>query len=157
MKVYIDSSLLIKLYYPEKETLLLQKWIEDSHQEILLTSLHEIEMTNAMSLKLYRDEITHDEHAIWIKTFQADKRLGILKAVSLDWPKTFYTVIKLAKKATPQTGARSLDVLHVAAALELSCKGFLTHDKRQASLAEQAGLKVISIHPPDIRSPVKPA
>jgi predicted nucleic acid-binding protein len=143
--VYIDSSLLIKLYYPEPETPLIQKWIKNFCREILLTPLHEIEMTNAMSLKLFRAEITNEEHALWLKTFNADKRRGILKAVALDWPATFLTAIKLAKETTPRTGARSLDVLHVAAAAELSCEGFMTHDKRQASLAGEAGLKVLSL------------
>jgi predicted nucleic acid-binding protein len=37
--------------------------------------------------------------------------------------------------------SRSLDTLHVAAALELGCKRFVTFDARQARLAEAAGLK----------------
>jgi hypothetical protein len=39
-------------------------------------------------------------------------------------------------------GTRSLDILHVAAALVLGSSEFLTFDARQAALAKAAGLKV---------------
>jgi predicted nucleic acid-binding protein len=38
-------------------------------------------------------------------------------------------------------GTRSLDVLHVAAAIVLGLRELLTFDRRQAALARAAGLK----------------
>jgi predicted nucleic acid-binding protein len=39
-------------------------------------------------------------------------------------------------------GTRALDVLHVASALTLGCKRFVTYDARQARLGRAVGLRV---------------
>ena len=46
--------------------------------------------------------------------------------------------------STPTLGTRSLDVLHVACALELKLRHFLTFDTRQRQLAVAAGLKNVT-------------
>jgi hypothetical protein len=38
-----------------------------------------------------------------------------------------------------------LDILHVAAALELHCEHFISGDSRQAALAKAVGLDVLTI------------
>ena len=45
---------------------------------------------------------------------------------------------------TTTLGCRTLDIIHVAAALVLEAKEFVTFDTRQAALAKQAGLTVKS-------------
>jgi len=47
---------------------------------------------------------------------------------------------RLLGREMPQLGRRTLDLLHVACALEIGASAFLTFDKRQASLAKRAGL-----------------
>jgi predicted nucleic acid-binding protein len=46
-------------------------------------------------------------------------------------------------KHTRSIGCRSLDILHVASALELEIRHFATFDTRQQQLARAAGLRVI--------------
>jgi len=48
----------------------------------------------------------------------------------------------LARTHVAKLGTRTLDSLHVAAALELKAQQFWTFDERQAKLAKAAGLKV---------------
>ncbi|MCK5197849.1 MAG: type II toxin-antitoxin system VapC family toxin, partial [Spirochaetales bacterium] len=60
MKLYIDSSVLVKLYYPEPESRILSEWIINQKQPILFTQFHELEMTNAFALKVFRNEISGD-------------------------------------------------------------------------------------------------
>ncbi len=48
----------------------------------------------------------------------------------------------LARSYVAKLGTRTLDSLHVAAALELQAERFWTFDERQAKLAKAAGLKV---------------
>ena len=45
---------------------------------------------------------------------------------------------------SPKLGTRSLDVLHVASALELEMRYFVTYDKRQENLARIVGLKTLA-------------
>ena len=53
--------------------------------------------------------------------------------------KTFRTL----SATTVKLGCRTMDILHVACAVEISATGFFSFDKRQQSLAKAAGLKLI--------------
>jgi predicted nucleic acid-binding protein len=55
---------------------------------------------------------------------------------------TFTQGATLARTYVAKLGTRTLDSLHVAAALELKAEQFWTFDERQAKLAKAAGLKV---------------
>jgi predicted nucleic acid-binding protein len=49
----------------------------------------------------------------------------------------------LSAAHTAVIGARSLDILHVAAASLLGARQFVSFDRRQRSLAFKAGLKIL--------------
>ena len=53
--------------------------------------------------------------------------------------------MRLAREHTAALGTRSLDVLHVAAALALRERNFVTGDDRQAKLAAAVGLRVTKL------------
>jgi predicted nucleic acid-binding protein len=53
----------------------------------------------------------------------------------------FETCIALAMRRVARLGARTIDTLHVACALELKADYFWTFDQRQAKLATAEGLK----------------
>ena len=46
---------------------------------------------------------------------------------------------------TLRLGCRTMDILHVACAIEIAATEFLTFDQRQHSLALHAGLKVAEL------------
>jgi hypothetical protein len=58
------------------------------------------------------------------------------------WGKLLREAESLAEHHTPTIGSRSLDILHVAAALVLGATEFCTLDTRQGKLAQLAGLHV---------------
>jgi hypothetical protein len=47
---------------------------------------------------------------------------------------------QLSRRHTAKSGTRTLDILHVAAALVLHAESFYTFDRAQAQLARAAGL-----------------
>jgi hypothetical protein len=67
---------------------------------------------------------------------------GLLVAKPDLWGKLVREAESLAEHHTPALGTRSLDILHVAAALVLGATEFCTFDTRQAKLAKAAGLHV---------------
>lgn len=50
---------------------------------------------------------------------------------------------ELSRLHTPVVGTRTLDVLHVASAVELGCRTLITYDERQAALARAVKLRVL--------------
>ena len=60
------------------------------------------------------------------------------------WAKLVPEAEALATHHTPAIGTRSLDVLHVSAALVMGATEFCTFDARQVKLAQLAGMHVQS-------------
>ena len=58
------------------------------------------------------------------------------------WLGAFRLAARLSEPRSATTGARSLDILHVAAAKSLRAVEFVSFDTRQRALALTAGLRV---------------
>ena len=101
-----------------------------------------MEVKNAIRLKAFRGEITLAEMNQSIGAFDQD-------TASVRWQKAAYDVAQVEQKTedlsaahSAQLGCRTLDIIHVAAALLIGCKDFVTFDPRQSALARQLGLVV---------------
>jgi predicted nucleic acid-binding protein len=145
VKNYLDTSALIKLYYPEPESALLSEWITSKGQALILTSLHEVELSNALALKVFRKEMKKKDYQEIRKMLASDIKNGVLFRISLSWGVLTAASLKLIDDYTPKFGCRSLDVLHVAAALEAKCQAFFSFDDRQKRLARASGLKILEL------------
>jgi predicted nucleic acid-binding protein len=73
---------------------------------------------------------------------QSDLETGVVVVVSVEWPEAYRQAEILSKKHTAASGHRSLDLLHVATALQLGAREFLTFDTNQRKLAKAEGLVV---------------
>jgi predicted nucleic acid-binding protein len=76
--------------------------------------------------------------------FEADFNSGGLRLVDLPWRAALDRTAELSRVHTITLGTRALDVLHVASALELGVRSFVTYDTRQAALAKAVGLKTLA-------------
>jgi predicted nucleic acid-binding protein len=101
------------------------------------------ELINAIALGQFRGELTTVDCVGAIEDTRVDLALGRLRLVDVFWRATLDRAAELSGKYVPQIGARALDVLHVASALGLGVRQFVTYDERQARLAEACGLKVV--------------
>lgn len=142
MKAYLDSSALVKLYYPEPESERLERWVQSHNPYLLFTSLHALELRNAMNLKLFRDEISSEQYAEWARRFEQDRSHGVLNSFAPNWSRVFLKAEHIAESASRNLGTRSLDMLHIAAALDSTADVFITNDARQGHAAKQFGLPV---------------
>jgi predicted nucleic acid-binding protein len=74
------------------------------------------------------------------RDFERDRAGGVW--VEVNFPELAFEVCaQLARRHAARLGNRTLDALHVAAALELKAERFWTFDERQAKLARAEGLK----------------
>ncbi len=146
VKVYFDSSALVKIYVTEAHSDRARREAQTVPQ-LPLTWLHVLEIGNALRVLAGRKLLTADESRALLDQFEDDRQAQRLADVSPDWPKVFHEAVQLSRRHAEKLLCRSLDVLHVAAAVEVGCARFVSADERQLALAKAAGLK-----PVDIRS-----
>lgn len=104
--------------------------------------LHQLELRNALRLRVFRGEITPAQRDSSLNLILADLASGVLKATTPPHASVMTEAERLSATHSESLGTRSLDILHVAAALVLGAGEFLTFDQRQAKLAKATGLRV---------------
>ena len=72
---------------------------------------------------------------------ETDLESGAVVIATVDWPDIHRLAETLSKRHTMKGGHRSLDILHVATALHLHAREFLTFDANQRALAIAEKLK----------------
>jgi predicted nucleic acid-binding protein len=143
MNIYVDSALLVKAYCPEATSAQAIALISQAVPPLPLTHLHELEIRNALRLKRYRGELTDAELEGALEHFQSDIGDGLLTRPDYDLAQVFREAEALSAKHAVTTGVRSLDVLHVAAAVVIGVREFASFDRRQRETASKAGLRVL--------------
>ena len=73
---------------------------------------------------------------------QSDLETGAVVPIAADWPDVHRLAETLSKRHTMTGEHRAFDVLHVATALHLGAREFLTFDTNQRKLAAAEKLKV---------------
>ena len=73
---------------------------------------------------------------------QTDLDSGVVEVVVADWLDVHRLAEAISKRRTMASGHRSLDILHVATALHLEAREFLTFDSNQRKLAAAEKLKI---------------
>ena len=143
--LYIDTSVMVKLYVKENHSFDVSRWIKKNNEAIPLTGIHELEFVNAINLKRYRSEISEGDIRLIMARFTEHEHRGVYYRPQIDWADIFYNAAALSKTHTAKTGSRSLDILHVASALSIRAEQFMTFDDRQSELASIAGLRIIKL------------
>jgi uncharacterized protein len=127
---YIDSSALLKRYVEEPESELAEELLASDPE--LVTGRHTVVEVRRNLARLLSGSALSESRA----AFAAD--LGSFAIVELD-----ASTCELAATIAEQTGARSLDALHLGAARRLGTTlSFVTFDVRQAQIARALGFRV---------------
>lgn len=122
----------------------MSEWRRRHAAPLPLTHLAQAELLNAMSLGVFRREVEPVDVAAAVIDLDADVAAGRLYRADLSYRRLLDRAAALSLAHTPTLGTRSLDVLHVATAVELGCRALVTYDDRQAALARAVGLRVVS-------------
>ncbi len=156
MKFYADSSYLVQLLVPDfatVEVIALHRHL--GRPGYLFAPLHELEVPNALRLKLFAStglaaaarRVEKKTVADGFRRLNHYLETGCFRPLALDWDAVSEEARSLSDQFTAQLGARSLDLLHVAAARSIKAESFLTCDHRQGLVAKAAGLKVKVVVP----------
>lgn len=144
MTGYADTSFLVSLYVLDVNSALAATGMRRASLPILTTPFGELELTNAISLRLFRKELKATEIKAAHNIVNKDVEAGVLQVKPIP-NAAFERARQIARRRTPRLGTRTLDVLHVALALQFGAKVFYTFDARQAKLAVAEGLSVAEL------------
>ncbi len=140
MNAYADTSFLVSLYSPDTNTVQAVAEIKRLNPTLLLTPLGELELFNALELRVFRHEATRGQVNAARALIVAHFKSGFFALKPM--PVAVYERAKLlARRKSAQWGVRTLDILHVASAALLRTEVFLSFDLRQLKLARSTGLK----------------
>lgn len=141
---YVDPSALRRLYVHDAQSRAFAGW-RGRVKGALPTTLHgRAELVNSIMLAVFRRDLTPDAAADAVANLDDDYLAGRLALVDLLWRRTLEQAAELSLVHTRTLGTRTLDVLHVASALTIGCRRFITYDERQGELARAVGLKVLA-------------
>ena len=152
MRSYADTSFLVKLLSDEPGCAeAVAEYRRMNRPRLFYLPLHALEVENAIRHRAFherhvrptgeRAQIVHERDAALARVYQFSKR-GALDDITVEMDLAMDRARKLSAKHSEQTGARAIDLLHVACALLLESEAFLTSDHRQAGLATAEGLQV---------------
>lgn len=142
MTAYADTSFLASLYLTDVHSEPAAAIVEAlAPPWFLVTEFSRFELINALWLRVFRGDLTSAASREADLVFESHVNQGLMTFRPMT-AEIYSTARDLAMRWTHRFGTRALDVLHVASALTLDADSFHTFDKRQATLAKAAGLKI---------------
>lgn len=142
MVAFADTGFIASLYLKETTSAPARVAIHATPVILPLTPLAMLELRNAFNRSVQRRRITAAQRdALW-QDVEADIASGFLVPTPLPSDELHKKARELSDRHTPALGTRSLDLLHIAAALLLGAKQFFSFDDRQRKAAAAEGLKV---------------
>ena len=142
MSVYADSSFLFSYYGSDANSTRADAWRQLHPQPLPLSAVHRLELRNAFELAVFQSRISSTQGKDLWSQIENDLTAALLTDVTIILSELFHRAESLAQLHTAQTGARSLDILHVATAQMLDAEEIVTFDIRQAALSTRVGLRV---------------
>lgn len=141
MIAYADTGFLISLYGHDDHSATATSLVKP-RPVFLLTPLGEAEFNNATELQVFRKQWTRREGQSVRAEFGQHQAAGVFRIEPLD-SEVWVRAVTLSRRYTAKLGTRTLDLLHVAAALALSPDVFFSFDERQRKLAKAERLHVL--------------
>jgi len=139
---YADTGFIASLYLEESTSPVAERVFSDHGEPLLLSPLVVLELRNAMNFALGRGRIASEQRdAVW-RQFEANLSAGTYVVRQIETVEWYEVARGLSDRHTARESARTVDLLHVAAALRLGVREFFTLDRRQGAVAKAEGLTV---------------
>jgi predicted nucleic acid-binding protein len=142
-RTYADPSALLKLYVHESDSAAMAAWRLRVRAALPLTEHARLEIVNGICLAAFRKAIGAEAMRDALASLDEDLAEGRYVRVDVLWRAALRRAEAIARARTARLGCRTMDVLHVAMALELDLRKFVTFDRRQQQLARAHGLRVV--------------
>jgi predicted nucleic acid-binding protein len=146
MTAFPDTSFLYAVYRSRDNSAVADRYIAAFRGAFGLSGL--LEFRQSIRFQVWLNSIDKSkgfprhESVRMLADFQSDLASNLWAILPVDWPEVHKQAEALSSEHTLKAGHRLVDILHVATAIHLGAREFLTFDGRQKLLAEDQGLVV---------------
>lgn len=140
--LYLDTSALLKLYVLESGSKSVQDAVVSQSEPLPVWEIQEMELHNALQIKVFWKELTKAEVKQQLALFTQRKEKGFYYTPEIKRAQLMDDYKRLSAM-TQKTGCRTMDILHVACAVQLQPEQFISFDERQKKLAARVGMSVM--------------
>lgn len=140
MNAYYDTGTLVPLYAEEVLSATVTAFVARRGEPVPLNLFQRLELENAMRQKVFRGEIEAERLNRVLVDLREDLDRGRLVLRAANWIAALEEARSIGARATVKTGCRTLDLIHVAIAVQWGCSVFVTADDRQLAAAKREGL-----------------
>lgn len=148
MSAFADTSFLFAFYFPRAASEQAMAKVESLQDAPLISSLVRFEFQQAVWFKVWLHAqgqplgLSETAAQSALAAFELDLDQGLWAVASTDWETVVTRAERLALDHTPRHGARAMDIVHLAFALQLAATELLSFDANQRRVAEAEGLAV---------------
>lgn len=148
MRGFADTSFLCAIYRQQSNSVDAAAIFEALREPLAVSSLllYEFRQSTRLQIWLHAQDshkgFPEPEGIQSLADLESDLETGVVISLPVDWTEVHRVAERLSATYTKTVGHRALDILHVATALVLEAREFLTFDSRQRKLAAAQGLKV---------------
>jgi predicted nucleic acid-binding protein len=149
MRAYADTSwwLGYKCRRDAQHPAALSLFDREPEVEVLWTPWQRLEVFNGMCQAERAGLLARGESRQVIRLLEQEVRLGYWPHVEFDWTDAVRTAGELRAEHSLHMVVRSMDLFHVAIAIEVGAEVLLSFDNDQITLAKAAGLTVLALGP----------
>lgn len=140
----MDTSFLVSLYSLDANSTMAAKTMQAGAATFLITTFGELELVNALWLRVFRKEASLLQAKSSLVVFERDLQNGLFQIKPL-LENAWARARQLSRQTTSRLGTRTGDLLHVAAALESGSDWFYSFDRQQRKLAQTVKLKLNAV------------
>jgi len=141
LKLFVDTSSLIKYYYPEEGALQVEKMILKA-KVVYICELSIVEFASALMKKSRMKELSKTDSSLIWQNFNDDLGAQNVELVNL-YEDDYFKASDLIMKYGIVNNLRAIDSLQLAAALKVADADFMTSDSTLAKIAKKAGLRLL--------------
>ena len=144
---YPDTSFLCALYRQQENSSEAARFFRAMPEALHVSPLLLFEFRQSLRLQVFihskdpRKGFSKTESDAALAALQANIASGALVVVPADWTDVYAIAERLSHRHTRDRGCRGFDILHVATALHLGARQFLSFDPKQRALAEAEGME----------------
>lgn len=147
MKLYADTSwwLAYKCRRDTHHQTAIKLFDLQPDAQVLWTPWQRVEVFNTFRQAERAGMVAHGESKSLIRILDQEIRQGYWEHVEFDWTEAVRTACELSAEHSLTNWVRSMDLFHVAVAIEVAADEFLSFDTDQNALAAAAGLKLVQL------------